>query len=154
MAFNYSKVREFLNAHSTLTLATVNEKGLPEAAPLFFAADDDTLIWTSGQRSRHSLNLAASGQAAVTVYGETWNWSEIAGLQMEGDAAIIPLGPARERAWEVYKSKFPFVGEFEDEISRSEFYRFVPHWIRLIDNSVHFGYREEISLHSPAERLQ
>lgn len=148
MEFDFSKVRNFLNTRSTLTLATINEKGLPEAAPLFFASDDDTLIWVSGQRSRHSLNLAASGKAAVTVHGETWNWSEIAGVQMEGEAAIIPLGPARERAWEVYKAKFPFVAEFEDEISRSEFYRFVPRWIRLIDNSVKFGYREEIDLTS------
>ena len=141
-----NKIREFLAAHSTLTLATVNVHGQPEAAPLFFAADDDTLIWVSGSKSRHSRNIAATGKAAVTVHNDVWNWTEIAGLQMEGEVNLIPLGPAREHAWEAYKAKFPFVVEFEDEVLRSEFYRFVPKWIRLIDNSVRFGYKEEIEL--------
>ncbi len=140
-----NKVHEFLVAHSTMTLATVNANGLPESAPLFFASDEDTLVFISGSLSRHSRNIAATGRGAVTVYNETWNWSEIAGLQMEGDANLIPLGPARERAWEAYKAKFPFVVEFEAEVSTSEFYRFVPTWIRLIDNKVRFGYKEEIA---------
>jgi uncharacterized protein YhbP (UPF0306 family) len=146
MSLDLSKVREFLAGRSTLTLATVNAHGRPESAPLFFADDDDSLIWISGQKSRHSRNIAATGKAAVTVHNETWDWNEIAGLQMEGEVNLIPLGPARERAWELYKAKFPFVVEFEAEVMRSEFYRFTPAWIRLIDNSVSFGYKEEITL--------
>ena len=140
------KVRELLAAQSTMTLATVNAKGQPESAPLFFAEDDGTLIWVSGQRSRHSRNIAATGRASVSVHNTVWSWDEIAGVQMEGEVSLIPLGPARERAWEVYKAKFPFAIEFEDEVMRSEFYRFVPKWIRLIDNSVAFGYKEELAL--------
>jgi uncharacterized protein YhbP (UPF0306 family) len=147
-----TKVRRYLASHSTLTLATVNPAGQPEAAPLFFAVDDDTLIFLSGAKSRHSANVAAEGRAAVAVYGETWDWREIAGLQMEGIVSLVPAGHGRARAWEVYKAKFPFVVEFETEVSRSEFYRFEPHWIRLIDNSVSFGFREEINLRPDAAR--
>ena len=143
---NLARIREFLGKHSTLTLATIDAAGQPQAAALFFAGDGDTLIFLSGAKSRHSLNAAATGKAAITVQGETWDWREIAGVQMEGRVEIIPAGTAWERAWQVYKAKFPFVVEFEDEASRSEFYRFTPHWIRLIDNSVRFGYREEIDL--------
>lgn len=139
-----SSVDEFLAKHSTLTLATTTADGLPQAAPLFFATQDDgSLLFVSGAKSRHGLNIAANGRAAVTVYGETWNWNEIAGVQMEGTVSAIPAGPEREAAWESYKAKFPFVVEFEDEVSRSNFYRFTPRWARLIDNSVRFGYREE-----------
>jgi uncharacterized protein YhbP (UPF0306 family) len=141
-----SKIRNFLTQHSTLTLATVNVDGKPQSAPLFFACDDDTLIFFSSPKSRHSLNIEVNGKAAVTVHNETWNWEEIAGVQMEGEAHLIPLGAARDHAWEIYKKKFPFVVEFEAEVSRSELYRFTPKWIRLIDNSVSFGYREEIRL--------
>ncbi len=142
-----SVVKNFLAAHSTLTLATVGAINEPQAAPLFFAADDvGSLLFVSGAKSRHCLNIAANGSAAVTVYGETWNWNEIAGVQMEGTVSAIPAGPEREAAWETYKAKFPFVVEFEDEVSRSNFYRFTPRWVRLIDNSVRFGYREEITL--------
>jgi uncharacterized protein YhbP (UPF0306 family) len=135
--------------HSTLTLATTTTSGLPQAAPLFFAAaDDGSLIFVSGAASRHSLNIAASGKAAVTIYGETWSWTDIAGAQMEGLVSVIPAGPEREAAWDTYKAKFPFVAEFEDEVSRSNFYRFTPRWVRLIDNNVRFGYREEFTVAS------
>ena len=139
-----SSVDEFLAKHSTLTLATTTADGLPQAAPLFFATGDDgSILFVSGAKSRHSLNIAANGKAAVVVYGETWSWNEIAGVQMEGTVSAIPAGPEREAAWACYKAKFPFVVEFEDEVSRSNFYRFTPRWVRLIDNSVRFGYREE-----------
>ena len=139
-----AKVRQFLATRSTLTLATADPHGQPMAAPLFFAqAEDNTLIFVSGAKSRHSLNMAANGYAAVTIHNDVWNWSEIAGVQMDGDVHLIPPGLPRERAWEVYKAKFPFVGEFEDEVARSEFYRFVPRWTRLIDNGVRFGFKEE-----------
>lgn len=141
-----SKIRNFLAQHSTLTLSTINVDSKPQSAPLFFACDDDTLIFFSSPKSHHSLNIAETGKAAVTVHNETWNWEEIAGVQMEGETHLIPIGPARDHAWEIYKKKFPFVVEFEAEVSRSELYRFTPKWIRLIDNSVSFGYREEIRL--------
>jgi uncharacterized protein YhbP (UPF0306 family) len=142
-----AKVKHFLAQRSTLTLATVDAEGRPQAAALFFAqAEDNTLIFLSGAKSRHSVNVAANGQAAVTAQGETWNWREIAGVQMEGTVSLVLAGPARERAWAIYQAKFPFVSEFETEVSRSEFYRFEPRWLRLIDNSLRFGYREEIDL--------
>ncbi len=140
-------IRAFLAAHSTLALSTVNAEGLPQSAPLFFAVDDDgSLLFVSSPKSRHSLNIAADSKAAVTVHNETWSWEKIAGVQMEGEVHLVPAGPGREQAWEVYKAKFPFVAEFEGEVSRSEFYRFAPKWARLIDNSVQFGYKEEIEL--------
>ncbi len=142
-----SVVKEFLAAHSTLTLATVNVHGMPQSAPLFFAAQDDgSLVFVSSAKSAHSLNVAATGRAAATVHHETWNWNEIAGVQMEGEVRLIAAGLEREKAWEVYTAKFPFVTEFESEVSRSEFYRFTPKWVRLIDNRVRFGYKEEIEL--------
>lgn len=146
METTIEKARRFWMEHSTMTLATVSAHGLPQAAPLFYAADDDTLIFVSGSKSRHSLNLAANGKAAAVIFNETWSWLEIAGLQMEGGVSVIPVGAARERAWAVYRAKFPFVDEFQADVSRSEFYRFAPGWIRWIDNSVTFGHKEEVSL--------
>jgi uncharacterized protein YhbP (UPF0306 family) len=140
------EVHEFLNRRSTVTLATVNPDGHPQAAALFFATDDQTLIFLSSAKSRHGRNVVETGRAAVTVQGETWDWRKIAGVQMEGEVALIPAGPSWEWAWQVYKAKFPFVVEFRDEASRSDFFRFTPHWLRLIDNSVEFGYHEEINL--------
>jgi uncharacterized protein YhbP (UPF0306 family) len=133
--------------HSTLTLATTTASGLPQAASLFFAAaGDGSLIFISGAESRHSLNIAANNKAAVTIHGDTWDWNEIVGMQMEGAVSAIPAGPERDAAWDTYKAKFPFVVKFEHDVSRSHFYRFTPRWVRLIDNRVRFGYREEFTV--------
>jgi uncharacterized protein YhbP (UPF0306 family) len=115
------------------------------AADLFFASDDALrLYWTSGTSSRHSRNLAGLARVAVTVHGETWRWTEIAGVQMEGEAAVVPAGPAWTEAWERYRAKFPFVDDFQAEVSRANFYVLTPRWVRLIDNSRGFGHKVEL----------
>ena len=140
-------IAEFLSRQSTLTLATLNAQGEPLAASLFFVSDRAlNVYWVSGLHSRHSLNLAANPRAALAVHTHTWTWAEIAGVQMEGQVAIVPAGAAWQDAWALYEHKFPFVVEFQAEVSRSNFYHFTPAWARLIDNGRGFGHKEELRL--------
>ncbi len=61
-------VRELLESQSTMTLATVDEHGSPDAAPLFFFLRDDlTLYWLSPADSRHSINLRAAAGCSCSV---------------------------------------------------------------------------------------
>ena len=130
-----------------MTLATVEPDGQPLAGNLFVAAKDDlSLVFTAGARSRHSLALMAHPRAAVTVYRETWDWATLQGVQMEGRVEHLAVGPTREAAWRLFLEKFSFASSHADEISRSEFYRFVPRWVRLLDHNVEFGYRVEARL--------
>lgn len=142
-----SAIQNFLAAHSTLTLATVSAEGQPMAASLFFVSDAAlNLYWASGAKSRHSFNVNHRPRVAVTVHNAAWSWTEIAGVQMEGEAAALSAGPDWQAAWELYLAKFPFVKQdFEAEISRSNFYRFTPRWARWIDNARGFGHKEEIT---------
>ena len=141
------EIGRFLAEHSRLTLATVDAGGRPMAASLFFAADEAlNLFWTSGASNRHSRNLAHNPMAAATVHRETWTWSEIAGVQVEGEATPVPAGLGWQACWELYLAKFPFVVDFQAEISRSNFYRLAPRWVRLIDNSRSFGFKQELYL--------
>ena len=141
------KIHSLLAECSTLSLATFSADGQLMACNLFFAAEPDlSLVFVSGARSRHSLNLMHTPRAAVTIYRPTWDWASIAGVQLEGEVQHLARGPLREAAWTRYKAKFDFVHKFADEVSRSEFYRFVPGWVRLIDNSAQFGYKEEVRL--------
>jgi uncharacterized protein YhbP (UPF0306 family) len=137
-------IASFLAAHSTLTLATAGADGQPMAASLFFASDNDLrLFWTSSAGSRHSQNLARQPRAAASVHNETWSWTEIAGVQLEGTAAVVLPGPARDAAQALYLAKFPFAAQFQRELERSDFYVLTPGWVRWIDNAQGFGHREE-----------
>ena len=135
----------FLSAHSTLSLATVGPDGQPLAASLFYVSDAGlSVYWVSGPQSRHSRNLEHNPRAALTVHNTTWTWTEIAGVQLEGSVAVVAPGPAWQAAWDRYLLKFPFVGDFQAEVSRSNFYHFTPAWARLIDNTQGFGHKEEL----------
>src|SRR5690242_5984939 len=102
------------------------------AASLFFAADVDLrLYWLSAGTSRHSLNLARRPTAAVTIHNQTWAWPEIAGVQMQGQAARVAFGEHWQAAWTLYAAKFPFVTGMQPEVMKSYFYVFTATWMRL-----------------------
>src|SRR3989304_4589864 len=107
------------------------------------AADIVNCFPPRGERTRHSLNLAHASRAAAAVYGESWDWGEIAGVQLEGRVRVVSQEEGEE-GWAVYVAKFPFVGQFKGEVVRPTFYRFEPRWARLIDNRLGFGHKEEI----------
>jgi uncharacterized protein YhbP (UPF0306 family) len=142
-----TRISAFLASHSTLSLATVAANGRPLAASLFFVSDAAlNVYWISGPNSRHSVNLAQRPRVALTVHNATGTWTEIAGVQMEGSVAIVAAGPAWQAAWERYLLKFPFVQDFQAEVSRSNFYVFTPDWVRLVDNKLGFGHKEELNI--------
>ncbi len=137
-------VRAFLEAHSTLALATVSADGLPQVAPLFYVSDDDlNLYWLSSQTSRHSINLAAQPQAAATIYPDVWQWTDIRGVQVEGRAEIVRNPQERQTILARYQTKFKLPAAFDSQIAISALYILRPTWIRWLDNAVQFGYKAE-----------
>ena len=142
-----AEIISFLKKHTTLVIATVNREALPQAASVFFVCDDAlNLYWVSGEKSRHSQNLERVAQVAVAIFHETWDWRDIHGVQIEGQARRLIDPDETDRAWALFRDKFPFTSEFTDQIARSAFYVLTPKWIRLVDNSKYFGHREEFTL--------
>jgi uncharacterized protein YhbP (UPF0306 family) len=140
-------IRAFLETQSTMALATVNTERLPQIAPLFFVADDQlNLYWLSAMQSRHSINLTAQQQVSATVYPSVWQWNDIVGVQIEGEAEAITDDRMREQIMNLYLRKFQLPPEFDTLIASSTLYRLRPRWIRWMDNSVEFNYKTEINL--------
>jgi uncharacterized protein YhbP (UPF0306 family) len=140
-------VAAFLAKHTTMTIATVDPDGRPQAADVFFASDDDLkLYWVSDERSRHSQNLGRAERVAASVHQETWDWRDVQGLQIEGWARQIVDPVDAGRAWALFRDKYAFTSAFTDEIAGSRFYVMTPSWLRVIDNSLHFGHHEEFNL--------
>lgn len=143
------RVADYLAQHTTLTLATVGPDGLPQAAPLFYASDAHlNLIFLSSPDSRHSRNLARNPAAAAAIYDEVWEWQAIRGVQLEGQVERLE-GEERQMALALYRAKYPFIAAFALQVEGSVLYRLRPRWLRYIDNSVTFGWREEMELGAP-----
>lgn len=138
-------VRGFLETQAAMSLATINQHGNPESAPLFYVSDERfNLYWLSSPTSRHSINLTARKQVSAGIYPSVWDWSDIVGLQVEGEAEIIGDDRIREQIMMLYMRKFKLPEDFDSAIASSTLYVLRPGWIRWLDNSVRFGYKAEI----------
>lgn len=63
------RARRLLDVGDHIVVATADARGTPWISPLFYAADDDyDLYWTSDREARHSVNIRATGRAALVVY--------------------------------------------------------------------------------------
>ncbi len=147
------RIAAFLAAHTTLVLATIGLDGTPAAAAVFYAQDDAlNLYFLTEERTQHGQNLLANPQAAGTVQEDGQDWRAIRGLQVRGRAFPVAGGELAHAAG-VYGRKYAFVaallagssgpGVLAGPLSRARFWVLRPGWVRLIDNTVRFGFKEE-----------
>ena len=148
-------IRQMLEAHNTISLATCRDDK-PWVASLFFASDRDlNLYFVSDYRTHHAGDIGDGADVFATVNTDCAQWSEVKGLQISGFAKMVD-GLERMSALRYYLLKFPDVkalfeapkGKDEETIAQrlksASMYRLEPRWIRLIDNSRWFGYKLEI----------
>ena len=129
---------------STMTLATVGSTGEPHAAPVYFATDSQLRFYFfSESTSQHTQDIQYKSSAAAALYPECLDWQGIRGAQMRGIVQPVDPGGQWEAAWQLYKSKFPFVSELKEVVARNQLHCFSPTWIRLIDNRRSFGFKQE-----------
>ncbi len=146
---DYQAVLDFLQEHQTLTLATVGPDGTPHAAALFYAYTEDLrLIFLSAPDTQHAQHIGNSAPVAVTIQADGQDWRRIIGLQLHGIA-----GPADENARRIYLARFSFIARTESLVQLLRgvrFYVIMPTWVRLIDNRLGFGHKQEWHFHYPS----
>jgi len=144
---NLQIVCAFLETQSTLALATTSSDGQPQVAPIFYVSDDRlNLYWLSSPKSRHSVNLVRNPKVAATMYPSVWQWNDIVGLQLEGEARPVGDERIREQILILYLRKFQLPPDFDSVIQASTLYALTPNWLRWLDNSVAFNHKVEIDL--------
>jgi uncharacterized protein len=143
------RIESFLCEHHVMSLATSGPEG-PWSAAVFYASDGLTLYFVSAPDSRHIRDIEAGGSAAAAIHRDVGDWREIRGVQLEGSAARIG-GSERAAALARYAGKFPLIAQLSSApreiaaaMARVEWYRLSPRRVRLVDNSLGFGHREEL----------
>lgn len=150
------RIEEYLSAHTTVTLATVTDSGAPAAAAVFYVHDTAlNLYFLSEEHTRHGANLLASPSVAATIQDDGQDWRKIKGLQMTG-VARPAKGPEVPHAAALYAWKYAFVRSalsrgddpeiLSGPLARAHFWVLHPQRIRLIDNTVRFGFKAELIL--------
>ena len=136
-----------LRQHQVATLAVVEADGQPHAAALFYAVDDELRLYVlTDPATRHGRAMLAGSDVAGTVQSDQQQWQEIQGLQFRGRCRQL-VGEERAHAWEIYAARFPFVGQGDAvlarELAKTAMWCIEPVWMRLIDNRLGFGHKEE-----------
>ncbi len=137
-----SSLYDFLLAHHTLTLATVDDSGHPHAAALFYAvAEDLRLVFLSDPHTYHARHIGQGAWVALTIQDDGQSWQAITGVQIHGFAR-----PGGSDARAIYQARFPFIARAEilaQAVKQARVYEILPTWARLIDNRLGFGHKQE-----------
>lgn len=149
-------LREYLDTQTTLTLATLNPDGTPQACDVFYASDGTTFYFLSDPKTRHIQNLQRDPRISATIHGGSRGWEDIRGVQMAGHAERVASLGERAQGYRLYIVKYTFVGQWLPSaaalgqahklLGTIELYKIVPTWIRWIDNTEGFGHKEEWSV--------
>jgi len=149
-----SQIRDYLQSHNTMTLATCAGQ-IPWAATVFYASDDLELYFFSSPDSRHGQNLSVNPLVAATIQEDYKDWRAIKGIQLEGKVMLVDGVLAKAKAMAVYGRKYadviklftdPSSGVFYKAFLKVKFYRVVPERLFYIDNQQGFGQRQELKL--------
>ena len=145
-----------IEEQSTMTLATAAASEA-WAAPVYFAYHRSGFYFFSDPSARHIRESLAGGRAASTIFAASSSWQEIRGIQMSGTVDSVSAGLEAAAAVRAYLNKFPFTRDFfapGDPVDPAAFskrfsvklYRFNPALVYYLDNSIHFGFRESVTL--------
>jgi uncharacterized protein YhbP (UPF0306 family) len=143
----HAELKVFLSHHRSVTLAYNDADGIG-ACGLWYVFDDDlNLYYLSSPVTRHGRALLNGGDVAFTIHRDEQDWHAIQGLQGKGRCG--PLPPAQTpRIWRLYVQRYPFVlQQFKDidaALKNTLFWQLKPTWMRLIDNTKGFGYKQGI----------
>jgi uncharacterized protein YhbP (UPF0306 family) len=147
-------LRDFIAAQNALTLATTNADASPHACDLFYVFADDAFYFLSAPKARHIQNLAHAPRVGATIHGVSQGWQDIRGVQIGGDAARADDLMERTRAFAQYLVKYAFVREMLPRVELLghaheifgvvDLYKLTPRWLRWIDNTQGFGYKETV----------
>ncbi|NUR29327.1 MAG: pyridoxamine 5'-phosphate oxidase family protein [Catenulispora sp.] len=86
----WETVPRLLAANLYLVIGTTNDDGRPWVTPVFYAADGEhRIVWVSAPESRHSRNIAARPDVAITVFDSHAPIGGAEALYLEGTAALV-----------------------------------------------------------------
>jgi uncharacterized protein YhbP (UPF0306 family) len=88
----------------------------------------------------------AGGIVTGTVQRDDQQWDQIQGVQLRGRCRRLD-GVDLEQAWALYAARYSFVASGNDvlaaAVAKIALWSLEPDWMRLIDNRLGFGHKEE-----------
>ena len=154
-----------LTNHYTISIATVAGEELWSASVFYVSDQKLNIYFISFDESKHIQGILKDKRVSATINQDVSDWMQIKGLQLQGVAYKVPE-QLRKDILNAYRKKFDSINrllelpETDDEkkiakqFNSISLFCFEPHWIRLLDNSLGFGSKEEIELKNQTWLIQ
>ena len=151
------RIELFLVNHYTISIATVAGEELWSASVFYISDQKLNIYFISFDESKHIQGILKNKKVSATINQDVSDWMQIKGLQLQGVAYKVPK-QHRKNVLNAYRKKFDSIHrllelpETDDEkkiakqFNSISLFCFEPDWIRLLDNSLGFGSKEEIEL--------
>ena len=154
-----------LTNHYTISIATAANEELWSASVFYVSDQKLNIYFISFDESKHIQGILKNKKVSATINQDVSDWMQIKGLQLQGVAYKVPE-QHRENILNAYRKKFDSIHrllelpETDDEkkiakqFNSISLFCFEPDWIRLLDNSLGFGSKEEIELKNQTWLIQ
>ena len=137
------KIARFLLTHDNLSLATVAPEGQPMSTAVSYVNIDLVVYFMTAANANKVRNLSAEPRVGYTIASEYRDWSTIRAIQAHGITEPMPESEEAARVKNIYSNKFSMTKKLIAELDL-RLYKITPTLMRLIDNTVSFGYREVV----------
>ena len=145
-----------IEGQSTMTLATAQEN-TAWAAPVYYVFCRSAFYFFSDPESRHIQESLAGCLASAAIHSDEALWEEIRGVQMSGSIDMVSGKLEAVETIGKYLKKFGFTKDFFSKGQAMDLdafakrfhvrlYKFNPSIIYYLDNSIRFGFREEVDI--------
>jgi PPOX class probable F420-dependent enzyme len=148
-----NKIRELLEAHRLMTVATLRSDGWPQATTVGYADEGLTLYFICGADSQKAANIARDNRISLTIDSDTTDPMAITGLSMAARATPVDDPQEIGRMIRRLVEKYPEYNELASpDMSGVAVMRVIPEVISILDYSKGFGHTDLVSV--AAEDLQ
>ena len=154
-----------LNNHYTISIATAAEEELWSASVFYVSDQKLNIYFISFDESQHIQGILKNKRVSATINQDVSDWMQIKGLQLQGFAYKVSE-QYRKNILNTYRQKFDSIHQLLDlpktddekkiakQFNSISLFCFEPDWIRLLDNSLSFGSKEEIELKNQTWLIQ
>ncbi len=100
-------IRDILQRHAVMTLATIRADGFPQAAVVTYVSDGTTLYFVAGADAQKIDNIRRCDKVSLTILRDVEDWDKIAGLSMAAVAQVVADAQELRHVLDQFIAKFP-----------------------------------------------
>lgn len=141
-------IRDTLQRHKVMTLATIRPDGYPRAASVGYVSEGLTLYVLAGAGAEKIADIRRCAKVSLTIQRAYEDWHKIAGLTIAATAQVITDRVEIRHVLALFTAKYPALAELLPTLGTEEIVvvRLQPKTVALVENTLDIGGAEIIQL--------